>query len=70
MNFAARVKLIKHLTSEQSNTGIKQLLRYCVNRPVLRAEDADLFSTFTFAVSVLDAKYFQYVYKHLNALTL
>jgi len=56
MKFAARVKLIKHLTSEQSNTRIKQLLRYGVKRPVLRAEDADLFSTFTFAVSVLEAK--------------
>lgn len=58
MNFAARVKLIEHLTSEQSNTRIKQLLRYGANRPVLRAKYAGIFSTITFAISVLEAKYF------------
>jgi len=61
MNFAAHVKLIEHVTTEQSVTRITQLLRLGVSRPVLAAEDADLFSAFNFAVSVLEVKYFQYV---------
>jgi hypothetical protein len=61
MNCAARVNLIEHLTTEQSDTRITQLLRFGVSRSVLAAEDADLVSTFNFAVSVLEAKYSQYV---------
>jgi hypothetical protein len=56
-NFAARVKLIEHLTTKQSDTWITQLLRFGVSWPVLRAEDSDLFSTLPFAVSVWQTKY-------------
>jgi hypothetical protein len=59
MNFAARVKLFEQLRTEHADTRITQLLRFGFSRPVLRAEDVDLFSTFNFAVSVLEAKYFQ-----------
>lgn len=57
-NLTARVKLIKHPTTEQSDTWITQLLRFGVSRPVLRAEDSDFFSTLPFAVSVWQTEYF------------